>query len=95
MVVFTDVVAHMYVAIAVALAVSDLVVAAASALGDVDVVAPHVAAASDAGVVDVDAVDGVAADVGGRYSAQPFLLHYHCGILVSLWGPAVSPALRA
>ena len=80
----TNAVAHMYVVIAAAPAASAPAAAAA----------PHAAAASAAGVVAVDAA-AVAAATAGCFFARPLLPRYPRGVLVSLWGPAVSPALRA
>ena len=81
----TSAVAHMYVVIAAAPAASAPAAAAA----------PHAAAASAAGVVAVDAAAAVAADAAGCLSARPLLPRSPRGVLVSLCGPAVSPALRA
>ena len=80
----TSAVAHMYVVIAAAPAAS----APAAA-------APHAAAASAAGVVAADAAAAVAAAAAGCSSARPLLPHSPRGVLVSLWGPTVSPALQA
>ena len=46
-------------------------------------------------VVVVVVAAAVAATAAGCSSARPLLPHSPRGVLVSLWGPAVSPALRA
>ena len=77
--------AHMYVVIAAA---HDASAPAADAV-------PHADAASAAGVVAIDDAAAVAAAAAGCSSARLLLPHSPRGVLISLWGPAVSPALRA
>ena len=58
------------------------------------VVVVVVVVAVGVGVVVVVAA-AVAATAAGCSSARPLLPHSPRGVLVSLWGSAVSPALRA